>query len=357
VPSNLQEVIARLDQRPVVCISLKRYTVNANGLVIRVDTHVEIPESFRLPYFYDGHDEADDDGNPNQISSSYQAVLQSFVCHRGKTLHSGHYVAFARTTSRVSMGKESSDVNSPAGCDASGWMMHDDLQDVNRVTPVEDIHAALRKETAYLLFYQIVPMTHPAPMAESPVYCGEGSARQSRRSGSMSRFETRSVSDSALPRHLDKGHSWPTHGNSTDGVRSMDMATGLTGSPLDVETLDADQLNLELATLALERPDTPAWRELTSDKERPAGDDDSSGDAESPRSALSRFYTLARKKCKQMLRRKSKSQPQTQSEPAPRMDFCDDQDRGQAQAVDKGKRRADVMAGSDGPMLWAQHQE
>ena len=156
-PSNDAEVATNFDQRPVVGISLKRYLVTRNGEPDRHDTPIDIPDSLRLPRFM-VQDDAKFDEDPSGLSREYKLVLQSVVCHRGKSLHSGHYISFARVAPKLLKDNRQHDHDPPPDYEEPQWVKFDDLEVDGRVTMVEDIGEALRQEMPYLLFYQIVPM-------------------------------------------------------------------------------------------------------------------------------------------------------------------------------------------------------
>jgi hypothetical protein len=144
-------------------ICLKRYSVTADGTPRRTHTPIDIPVEIGLPHFIqDDHME-----NDGLIYGNFKLSLQSVVCHRGKSVHSGHYVALVRGTntaagSAVPHGSE----------DAKHWMRFDDLA-TKRITLI-DIEQALKEEMPYLLFYQIVPIEgDPGHITEGehpPVY-------------------------------------------------------------------------------------------------------------------------------------------------------------------------------------------
>jgi len=68
------------------------------------------------------------------------------VCHRGVSVDSGHYVALVRSNVSTKGSEE----------EMSQWLRFDDLAS-QRVSLV-DIQQALKEETPYLLFYQILPV-------------------------------------------------------------------------------------------------------------------------------------------------------------------------------------------------------
>ncbi|CAK7222934.1 hypothetical protein SCUCBS95973_005004 [Sporothrix curviconia] len=156
-PQSDMEVVRQFNKRPVVGICLKRYMMNEQGQFERQNTYIDIPDSLRLPYFM----MSEDDGQPregNELSSGYKLVLQSVVCHRGMSLHSGHYISFARVNPVLLTDNRRHDFDPPPDYEEQQWVKFDDLDPVSRVTPVDDIKAALKEEMPYLLFYQIVPM-------------------------------------------------------------------------------------------------------------------------------------------------------------------------------------------------------
>ncbi|KAK3997546.1 ubiquitin carboxyl-terminal hydrolase 14 [Cladorrhinum sp. PSN332] len=151
-PSNDAEVARHLNERPVVGICLKRYTMTEKGEFKRHNTQIDIPDSLRLPHFMLA------DQGPGELSQEYKLVLQSVVCHRGDSLHSGHYIAFARVAPKLLTDNRRHDHDPPPDYEEAQWAKFDDLATGKRVTYVDDIRASLKEEMPYLLFYQIVPM-------------------------------------------------------------------------------------------------------------------------------------------------------------------------------------------------------
>lgn len=154
-PSNDVEVARHFNQRPVVGICLKRYTMTETGFPIRQNTLIDIPDSMRLPHFMMPDD---DEKQSNGLSQEYKLVLQSVVCHRGDSLHSGHYVSFARVAPKLLTDNRRYEHDPPPDYEEAQWVKFDDLDLDNRVSYVDDIRESLRQEMPYLLFYQIVPM-------------------------------------------------------------------------------------------------------------------------------------------------------------------------------------------------------
>lgn len=165
-PSNDTQVAAHFSsKRPMLGICLKRYSVAADGTPRRVHTPIDIPVEIGLPHFIqDDHME-----NDGLLYGNFKLSLQSVVCHRGKSVNSGHYVALVRGTNTA----EGSAVSQGAA-DAKHWMRFDDLA-TQRITLI-DIEKALKEEMPYLLFYQIVPIEgdpgHITKGETPPVYAG-----------------------------------------------------------------------------------------------------------------------------------------------------------------------------------------
>lgn len=154
-PRSDIEVAKHFNKRPVVGICLKRYMMTNQGVPIRQNTFIDIPDSLRLPHFM-----MVDDMKVEQesLSAEYKLVLQSVVCHRGDSLHSGHYVSFARVAPKLLTDNRRHDTDPPPDYEEAQWLKFDDLCLEERVSYVDDIQVALREEMPYLLFYQIVPV-------------------------------------------------------------------------------------------------------------------------------------------------------------------------------------------------------
>ncbi len=134
---------------PGIC--LKRYSVLPNGKAIRRDTPIDIPTEIGLPHFIQD-DSMSEDG---PAFGNFKLSLQSAVCHRGNSVNSGHYVSLVRSH------EQESDESS-----ADKWMRLDDIAK-ERVAFV-DVQEFLRKESPYLLFYQVQPIDdEPGNSADS----------------------------------------------------------------------------------------------------------------------------------------------------------------------------------------------
>lgn len=157
MPTSDAQVAAHFSKkRPVLGICLKRYSYTNTGQARRLDTYVDIPLEIAVPDFVS--DENMHENGP--LVGNFRLMLQSVVCHRGVSLNSGHYICISRVRRSPALQRDSSPEqrrNSTASDDMEDrWVRFDDLHNP-RVSYV-DIHEVLRKETPYLLFYQVQPI-------------------------------------------------------------------------------------------------------------------------------------------------------------------------------------------------------
>ncbi|RAL05563.1 ubiquitin C-terminal hydrolase family protein [Aspergillus ibericus CBS 121593] len=161
-PTNDAQVAAHFSsKRPILGMCLKRYSMTPSGKAVRLNTFIDIPTEIGLPHFI--QDDSMDEEGP--IYGNFKLSLQAMVCHRGNSVDSGHYISIVRGTSAgappASSHGPDQDMTSP---DASRyWMRFDDLAK-ERVTLV-DIEQAMKHESPYLLFYQILPINEDAAAA------------------------------------------------------------------------------------------------------------------------------------------------------------------------------------------------
>ncbi|KAM3417292.1 hypothetical protein BST61_g5548 [Cercospora zeina] len=157
MPTSDAQVAAHFaKKRPVLGICLKRYSFTNTGTATKRDTFIDIPLEIGVPNFVSDENMQED----GPLVGNFRLILQSAVCHRGMSVHSGHYVTLCRgkSSSSIPESRPPSRRNSVSDSDdiEDPWMLFDDLAS-NRVTYV-DIHQALRKETPYLLFYRVQPI-------------------------------------------------------------------------------------------------------------------------------------------------------------------------------------------------------
>lgn len=148
-------------KRPILGLCLKRYSFTPNGNATRRDTLIDIPTEIGLPHFIQD-DNMDADA---PIYGNFKLSLQAMVCHRGNSVDSGHYISIVRGTSANPAPSGSSGSSDTLGT-PKHWMRFDDLA-AERVTLI-DIETALRTESPYLLFYQILPIGQDASLANLP---------------------------------------------------------------------------------------------------------------------------------------------------------------------------------------------
>jgi hypothetical protein len=139
---------------------LKRYSFTPNGKAIRLNTYIDIPVEIGLPHFIQD-DNMDEDA---PMHGNFKLSLQAVVCHRGTSVDSGHYIALVRGTSPNAAPSSSRDSATPVSTETpKHWMRFDDLGS-DRITLI-DIETALKTESPYLLFYQILPIDQDASLA------------------------------------------------------------------------------------------------------------------------------------------------------------------------------------------------
>ncbi|PTB67975.1 cysteine proteinase [Trichoderma citrinoviride] len=227
-PQNNVEVAMNFDQRPVVGICLKRYAMTESGRPQRHNTYIDIPESMRLPHFMlaDGpHIEEETNG----LATEYKLVLQSVICHRGDSLQSGHYIAFARVAPKLLTDNRKHAIDPPPDYEEAQWVKFDDLEIGNRVTFVEDIKESLKVEMPYLLFYQIVPMVDPPGPSTDSTAGGPPSYDDSRSSLERMRSPEVSASTQALAAHHEHKASASTQALVTHHEHQPSASTGRLG--------------------------------------------------------------------------------------------------------------------------------
>lgn len=172
-PTSDAQVAAHFSRkRPVLGICLKRYSYTNRGDARRLSTFVDIPLEITVPNFVSDDSMKDDE----PLGGNFTLQLQSVVCHRGVSVHSGHYISLVRgKAANANTQHERRGSSSDSDEEQDPWMRFDDLGR-QRVSYV-DIHKALKDETPYLLFYQVQPIGEPEdPNTTLPSY-GEATSR------------------------------------------------------------------------------------------------------------------------------------------------------------------------------------
>lgn len=168
IPANDAETAAHFStKRPILGMCLKRYAVRPDGETVRLDTYVDIPTEIGLPHFIKD-DNLEDDA---PLYGNFKLSLQAVVCHRGSSVDSGHYISLVRGSSLAAFDSVScSDfsLRNDMFLDHNNyWLRFDDIAE-ERIT-LTDIEKALKEESPYLLFYQILPTeADPADLTPPP---------------------------------------------------------------------------------------------------------------------------------------------------------------------------------------------
>ena len=135
-----------------------------NGTATRLSTYVDIPLEIGLPHFI----QDDSMGASGHAFGNFKLSLQSVVCHRGRSVNSGHYIALVRGQA-LSISTPS--LEAEAESTSEQWMQFDDLASP-RVIPI-NIKQTLREELPYLLFYQVQPLSPDNSSDDPPPYTSD----------------------------------------------------------------------------------------------------------------------------------------------------------------------------------------
>jgi hypothetical protein len=265
-PTTNEQIVKHFSSsRPILGICLKRYAFTTDvsskgGSSNRLRTYVDIPLEAGFPHFI-----ADDSTPEDGLGSSFKnfkVSLQSVICHRGSTMDAGHYISLVRP-----------DPDEPQPADATKddippkfrWLIFDDLQEQSRVKYI-DVRQALKNETPYLVFYQVIPINgdterFPHPSDLPPTYAEATSTtttaatsiantdRASEHPSTISTFTSTSEdgahsTQSKLPSMLDVGMSVP---KALSLVRSNPTAVGTTADadnrPHSIDLASLPKLN------------------------------------------------------------------------------------------------------------------
>ncbi|KAI5908726.1 hypothetical protein K4G61_g2413 [Candida parapsilosis] len=129
------------NRRPILPICLKRYHLNTGDSAgTKSHKRIIIPPFIDLPDFV-----ADDIDGP---VSSFRLILESAICHRGKAIESGHFVAAVRKNIDVINQTEDEAYE-------SRWFLYDDMKKSSRVVE-KTFKEIFATEWPYMLFYRLV---------------------------------------------------------------------------------------------------------------------------------------------------------------------------------------------------------
>ncbi|KAG5355285.1 hypothetical protein CJU90_4319 [Yarrowia sp. C11] len=186
--------------KPVLVICLKRFCWTEAGVAKKNNRTVVIPDTIHFPSFvadqnldldYEDSEEAisDEDYETPKHPGAFKLVLESAVCHRGTSVHSGHYItlvseqasretvggdystaeratkstaedefdiAGARHQFRTRSGTVSSKISTSNEAARRRWLRFDDFQPSDKKFQEIDFEDAFTQESPYLLFYRMV---------------------------------------------------------------------------------------------------------------------------------------------------------------------------------------------------------
>jgi len=129
------------NRRPILPICLKRYHLNTGDSAgTKSHKRIIIPPFIDLPDFV-----ADDIDGP---VSSFRLILESAICHRGKAIELGHFVAAVRKNIDVINQTEDEAYE-------SRWFLYDDMKKSLRVVE-KTFKEIFATEWPYMLFYRLV---------------------------------------------------------------------------------------------------------------------------------------------------------------------------------------------------------
>ncbi|KAL5342950.1 ubiquitin carboxyl-terminal hydrolase-domain-containing protein [Aspergillus crustosus] len=229
-PMNDSQVAAHFSsKRPILGLCLKRYSMLPTGKAVRLNTFVDIPTEIGLPHFI--QDDNMEEGGP--IGGNFKLSLQSLVCHRGNSVDSGHYISIVRGTSAGAPPSSSHGSEQHNGDTPKYWMRFDDLA-AERVTLV-DIEQALKTESPYLLFYQILPIDEDAAAANL-----FNKPPSSVASGDNQEMEVLELSPRLQPNRLSTGYKSGRPSLEIPFTNGPDTANGVSEDFTDAQSTIAD---------------------------------------------------------------------------------------------------------------------
>lgn len=264
MPTSDAQVAAHFSrQRPILGICLKRYSYTNQGQARKRDEYVDIPLEIAVPNFVGGDDIEGSGGDREQVGGNFRLMLQAVVCHRGVSVHSGHYVCLVRNEARPAQSRRGS--TSSEELEEDPWMRFDDLAR-ERVTEV-DIHEALKKESPYLLFYQVQPIGEDGESVDGhqlPSYMEATSRSQSDATPLEKPYLhepppsdavlTHVMSDPLPPteRTSTKAADWEpaTERNSMDAASALDLQRGRTGASASSKEIRRKSVALDTSSVS-----------------------------------------------------------------------------------------------------------
>lgn len=133
---------AYFGRRPIIPIVLKRYMWDSESKPLKLQRKVDIPQTIESPVFLE-HE---------SLFEGFELTLQSFICHRGDSTESGHYIAAVPKTVPHD----------------DTWLLFNDMDSKAKVKEMS-FEEILKNETPYILFYRIErAQSEPAIRIEPP---------------------------------------------------------------------------------------------------------------------------------------------------------------------------------------------
>ncbi|KAI9497879.1 hypothetical protein BDB00DRAFT_802333 [Zychaea mexicana] len=139
------------DWHLILPIVLNRYRYDQRGNSHKIKTIIDIPPQIEFNRFVNRNT---DYPICRTCGQKVECVmrLQSAVCHKGSSVHAGHYVAYARASNCVGAANDQDD---------EIWLKLDDLDTSKRVRTIAGRHSTVQAELsrdAYVLFYELVKL-------------------------------------------------------------------------------------------------------------------------------------------------------------------------------------------------------
>lgn len=280
---------------------------------MRLNTYIDIPLEIALPHFV-SDDRIDDD---SAIFGNFKLVLQSAVCHRGVSVDSGHYVALVRGD--VAHGnEEATEDGAPPEYRSNQWLLFDDLAP-QRVVHV-DINEALKKEAAYLLFYQVRPIDDREGQDSPPSYA-EANASRTGSSISSEALSSRAIDASiaATPSHGSLPTIAPLPSSSPQATSVATRQSDASSTTVsDVQDYAPRAASMDLPSLTARVPEFQGRSSMSSARNSIAVDDASSRGRTAPTTPANEegrfnFLTPSSRRGSKVEKIKTKSRPSSQS--------------------------------------------
>lgn len=121
------------NRRPIIPIVLKRYMWDSESKPLKNQRKVDVPQTIDSPVFVE-HE---------SLFEGFKLTLQSFICHRGDSTESGHYIAAVPKTNSKTVPHDDT------------WLLFNDMESKASKVKEMSFDEILKNETPYILFYRI----------------------------------------------------------------------------------------------------------------------------------------------------------------------------------------------------------